>query len=112
MTKGNATYLSLPHLNRRMILQPMLKVSVSDASVHGSNTSIGLSLTGWEPRLQTAPPNSSRTSSLEKSASMSMTISSTHTSSLKAPLPLADLRRKVAPLEIVWDLEETLAVSI
>ena len=38
-----------------LILLPVLKVSVSYASVYNSNTSIDPGLTWWEPRSQTAP---------------------------------------------------------
>ena len=38
-----------------MILQLMLKVSVSDASVYGSYTIISPSLLWWEPQPQIVP---------------------------------------------------------
>ena len=62
-------------------------------------------------RLRHQTPNSSRTSGPTRPSSMSMRISSSCTAPLEAPLPLTNLRREVAPLEIVWDSDETLAVS-
>ena len=53
----NITYLSFQRLSGRLILQPVLKVSVSDAFVYGSSMSIGPGLMWWEPRPQTAPPS-------------------------------------------------------
>ena len=53
----NTTYLSFQRLSGRLILQPMLKVSVSDAFVYGSSMGIGPGLMWWEPRPQTAPPS-------------------------------------------------------
>ena len=53
----NTSYLSLLCLSRRMILQPALKVSVFDASIYSSSTSIGPSLTWQEPQSQTVPPS-------------------------------------------------------
>ena len=40
-----------------MILQPVLKVNVSDDSIYSSSASIGPSLTWWEPRPQIVPPS-------------------------------------------------------
>lgn len=76
-----------------MVLQPSLKVSVSDTSIHGFGVSIGPNLLWWEPRPQTLPPSAP-----------------VRISPLEALLPLAGLHCKEAPLETVWDLEETLAV--
>ena len=53
----NTTYLSFQRLSKRMILQPVLKVSVSNASVYNSSMSIGPGLMWWEPRPQTTPPS-------------------------------------------------------
>ena len=53
----NTTYLSFQRLSGRLILQPVLKVSVSDAFVYGSSMSIGPGLMWWEPRPQTTPPS-------------------------------------------------------
>ena len=53
----NTTYLYFQRLSGRMVLQPVLKVSVSNASVYSSNMSIGPGLMWWEPRPQTAPPS-------------------------------------------------------
>lgn len=48
-------YLSLQRLSGRMVLQLVLKVSVSDASVYSSSTSIDLGQMWCEPRPQIAP---------------------------------------------------------
>ena len=62
-------------------------------------------------KLRLQAPNSDRTSSPEKSASISMTRSLAHISPPKAPLSLANLHHEETPLEIVRDTKETLAVS-
>ena len=53
--EGNATYLSPSRRCGRMIIQPMLKVSVLDASVYGLGSSIGPGLMWWKPRAQQRP---------------------------------------------------------
>ena len=62
-------------------------------------------------KLRLQAPNSDKTSSPEKSASISITRSLAQTSPPKAPLSLANLHHEEAPLEIVWDTKEMLAVS-
>lgn len=59
----NATYLSSSRWCRRMVLQPSLKVSVLDAFVYDSTTSIDPGLM-WnlDLKLHLCAPNSSRTS--------------------------------------------------
>ena len=53
--EGNATYLSPPRICERMILQPMLKVSILDVSIYGMSTRIDPSLVRWKPWPQTMP---------------------------------------------------------
>lgn len=43
---------------------------------------------------------------------MFMKMSSSRTAPLEAPFPLIGLRRGVAPLEIVWDSDEALVISM
>ena len=47
--EGNATYLSPSHWCRRMILQPMMKVSILDASIYGLRMGVGPGLVRWKP---------------------------------------------------------------
>ena len=109
----NTTYLSFQRLSGRLILQPVLKVSVSDAFVYGSSMGIGPGLMcgnlGLKLRLQA--PKSGWTSSSEKLTSMLIRRSSALVTPLEAHLFAAGLHHEEAPLEIVRDSEEILAVS-
>ena len=110
----NTTYLSLQRLSGRMILQPVLKVSVSDASVYSFSMSIGPTWCGGNLglKLRLRAPKSGWTSSSEKSTSMLIRRSSALVTPLEAHLFAAGLHHEEAPLEIVRDSEEMLAVSI
>ena len=111
--RTNIAYLSLLCLSKRMILQPTLKVSVSDTTIYSSSKSISSGLAWWEHglKLRLWAPKSNKTSSQEKTASMSMRTTLAHVFPLEALLHKAGLRHEEAPQEIVRDSEETLAVS-
>ena len=85
----------------------MMKVSILDVSIYGLSTGIGPGLVQCKPRAL----NSGRTSGPTKTLSMSIKMSSSHVAPLEAPLPLIGLRHEVILLEMVRDLDETLAVS-
>ena len=55
--RRNTAYLSLLRLGGKMILQPGLKVSVSDTAGYCSSISISPGLMWRESRPQTAPPS-------------------------------------------------------
>ena len=85
--EGNATYLSPPRRCEGMILQPLLKVSLLDASIYSSSASVDLDLMWWKPQPQTVPPHAKLWKDLgpSRSSSTSMRMSSTYTTPLNDP---------------------------
>ena len=97
-----------------MILQPLLKVSVLDASIYGLSASVSPSLMWWKPRLQIMPSSAKLQQDLGPRKVIIYVyedVFGLHRSS-RGPLPLTSLRCEVAPLETVWDSDETLVVSM